>query len=151
MSMSRPRNIRRLVSGLALLASGLVLFGCQEVPSTKVDSEPFTLEPIEGTDVQRVLLAAHVARKIDIQTAEVRARGKQRVVPHAAVIYNPEGKSFVYTVPKPLTYVRAPVAVRLAVDERAILTEGPPAGTKVVTVGAAELLATEYEILNQHP
>jgi multidrug efflux pump subunit AcrA (membrane-fusion protein) len=151
MSMIRPRKLRRLVSGLALLASGLVLSGCQQEPSTKVDSQPFTLEPIEGTDLQRVRLAAHVARKIDLQTAEVRARGKQRVVPHAAVIYNPEGKSFVYTVPKPLTYVRAPIAVRQAVDERAILAEGPPAGTKVVTVGAAQLLAIEYEVLNQHP
>jgi hypothetical protein len=32
-----------------------------------------------------------------------------------------------------------------------LLTGGPPVGTTVVTTGAAELLATEYEILNQHP
>jgi hypothetical protein len=35
--------------------------------------------------------------------------------------------------------------------DQALLSDGPRAGTKVVTVGAAELLATEYEILNQHP
>ncbi len=150
LSVSRP-DLRRLATGVAVVAAAFVAAGCQEVPSTKVDSKPYKLEPIEGTDIQRVRLAAHVARKIDVQTATVRAAGKARVVPHAAVIYNPEGKSFVYTVPEPLTYVRAPVNVRLAVDERAILTEGPPGGTTVVTVGAAELLATEYEILNQHP
>lgn len=151
MSVSRPRKPSRLLAGLALIVAGLVLSGCQEIPSNKVDSEPFTLEPIKGTDIQRVRLSAEVAGKIDVQTAKVSARGKERVIPHAAVIYNPEGKAFVYTVPEPLTYVRAPVNVRLAVDERAILTEGPPAGTTVVTIGAAELLATEYEILNQHP
>lgn len=149
--MFRPRKLRRLGSGFALLAAAVVLSACQEVPSTKVDSKPYTLQPIKGTDLQRVKLEAHVARKIDVQTATVSGRGKLRLVPHAAVIYNPEGKSFVYTVPAPLTYVRAPIAVRLAIDERAILSKGPPAGTKVVTVGAAELLATEYEILNQHP
>lgn len=150
LSLSRPKLSRR-ASGVAALAAALVVAGCQEVPSTKVDSEPFTLEPIEGTDIQRVRLSAEVAEKIDVQTAKVRAMGKNRVIPHAALIYNPEGESYVYTVPEPLTYVRAPVALRRAVGEKAILAKGPPARTTVVTVGAAELLATEYEILNQHP
>jgi hypothetical protein len=150
-SVSRHGRLSQLAAGLAFLAAGLVLSGCQEIPSNQVDNEPFTLEPIEGTDIQRVRLSAVVAGKIDVQTGKVGASGKERVIPHAAVIYNPEGKAFVYTVPEPLTYVRAPVAVRLAVDERAILSQGPPPGTTVVTVGAAELLATEYEILNQHP
>lgn len=151
MSVSRPRKLSRLGSGLALLAAGVVLSGCQEIPSTKVENQPFTLERIQGTDIHRVRLSAEVAGKINVQTAKVRAAGKDRVIPHAAVIYNPEGNAFVYTVPEPLTYVRAPIAVRRAVGERAILAEGPPPGTTVVTVGAAELLATEYEILNQHP
>jgi hypothetical protein len=150
-SVIRPGKLSQLVSGLALLAAGVVLSGCQEIPSNQVDNEPFTLEPIKGTDIQRVRLSAVVAGKVDVQTGKVRASGKERAIPHAAVIYNPEGQAFVYTVPEPLTYVRAPIAVRLTVDERAILSQGPPAGTTVVTVGAAELLATEYEILNQHP
>jgi hypothetical protein len=41
--------------------------------------------------------------------------------------------------------------VRRVEGAQALLSDGPPAGTVVVTVGAAELLATEYEILNQHP
>jgi hypothetical protein len=151
-SVSRPRRLpSRVVSSLALLAAGLVLSACQEVPSNQVKSEPFKLEQIKGTDIQRVRLSAEIARKIDLQTAEVRAMGDERVVPHAALIYNPEGKAFVYTVPEPLAYVRAPVDVSRATADLAVLAEGPPAGTVVVTVGAAELLATEYEILNQHP
>jgi hypothetical protein len=149
LSRGRPKLSR--LAGVAVLAGALVAAGCQEVPSTKVDSEPFKLEKIEGTDIQRVVLTATVASKIDVQTALVRARGKERVIPHAALIYNPEGGSYVYTVPKPLNYVRAPVTLRRAVGENAILAKGPPGGTRVVTTGAAELLATEYEILNQHP
>jgi len=67
------------------------------------------------------------------------------------MIYNPEGKSFVYTKPGPETYVRAPVTVDEVVGDQAFLSKAPPAATLVVTVGAAELLATEYTILNQHP
>jgi hypothetical protein len=67
------------------------------------------------------------------------------------VIYNPEGKVFVYTKPKAETYVRAPVEVVRVVGKDVVLSNGPKAGTVIVTVGAAELLATEYEILNQHP
>ena len=37
--------------------------------------------------------------------------GGRKVVPYAALIYDPEGKTFVYTSPKRLTYLRAPVKV----------------------------------------
>jgi hypothetical protein len=137
---------------VALIAAGFVLAGCDEVPSNQVKSEPFSLEPIEGNpDIQRVKLADRTAERIDLQTAEVTASGTDTLVSHAALIYNPLGEVFVYTKPEPQTYVRAPVTVRRVTGDRVVLSEGPTAGTLVVTVGAAELLATEYEILNQHP
>jgi hypothetical protein len=152
MSLRRlPRSVRALGAALALLASGLAPSGCEEVASTLVEKEPYHLEPIEGTDLHRVRLSADTAQKIDLQTAEVRANGRGKVVPHVALIYSPDGGAFVYTRPEPLTYVRAPIEVDRIVGDRALLSAGPPPGTVVVTVGAAELLATEYEILNQHP
>lgn len=150
-SSGRRSRLPSLLGALALLAAGLALTGCEGVASNVVDYQPYELEPVEGTDFQRVRLGAETAAKIDLQTAEVRADGQQTTIPHAALIYNPEGDAFVYTMPEPLTYVRAPVEVGRAVGDRALLVGGPAAGTVVVTVGAAELLATEYEILNQHP
>jgi hypothetical protein len=147
----RSRSLRALGAGLALLAAGLALSACQEVASNLVEDQPYELEPVEGTDVNRVRLSEDTAEKIDLQTAEVRANGRGTVIPHMALIYSPEGNAFVYTRPEPLTYVRAPIEVDAVVDDRALLSAGPPAGTVVVTVGAAELLATEFEILNQHP
>jgi hypothetical protein len=152
MSLRRlPRSVRALVAGLTLLAAGLAPSGCEEVESNLVEHQPYHLEPIEGTDVNRVHVSADTAQKIDLQTAEVRANGRGKVVPHVAVIYSPEGGAFVYTRPEPLVYVRAPIEVDRIVGDRALLSAGPPSGTVVVTVGAAELLATEFEILNQHP
>jgi multidrug efflux pump subunit AcrA (membrane-fusion protein) len=147
----RSRFPRLLATGLALVASGLVFSACNEVPGNLVESQPYELEPIKGSDIQRVKLPDEIARNIDLQTATVRGDGNQVVVPHAALIYNPDGEVFVYTKPEPQTYVRAAVKVSRVVGDRAELSDGPPSGTEVVTVGPAELLATEYEIGNQHP
>jgi hypothetical protein len=136
---------------LALAVAGVALAGCQEVPSNLVKSQPYTLQPIKGTDLNRVMLSDKIARRIDLQTVEMRAKGKWKIVPHEAIIYNPEGKVYVYTRPKAETYVRAPIKVDRVVGDQVFLLAGPPVGTEIVTVGAAELLATEYEILNQHP
>lgn len=145
------RSLRALGACLALTAAGVAVSGCQEVASNLVENQPYQVEPVKGTDLNRVRLSSATAEKIDLQTADVRAKGRGTVIPHAALIYSPEGSAFVYTRPEPLTYVRAPIEVDRVVDDRALLSAGPPPGTVVVTVGAAELLATEFEILNQHP
>jgi ferric-dicitrate binding protein FerR (iron transport regulator) len=151
-SPSRPPRLpRRLRAGLAVVAAALTLAACAEVPSNLVEHQPYKVEAIEGTDLNRVTLADETAAKIDLQTASVRQDGRRKVVPHASLIYNPDGDVFVYTKPRSRTYVRAPVEVAHIADDRAVLSAGPRAGTVIVTVGAAELLATEYEILNQHP
>ena len=116
-----------------------------------VKSEPYELEEIKGTDLNRVKLTDKTAARINLQTVRVRGDAKQRLVPHVALIYNPFGQVFVYTHPEPQIYVRAPVTVIRAVGNEIVLSKGPPIGTLIVTVGSAELLATEYEILNQHP
>jgi hypothetical protein len=145
----RSRASRLLVGGLTVTA--LAVSACAEVESNVRESYPYKVEPIEGGELQRVSMADDTAGLIPVRTAEVRALGKHKVVPHVAVIYNPEGDAFVYTKPKAETYVRAPIDIRRVVGGRAVLADGPPVHTTVVTVGAAELLATEYEILNQHP
>jgi hypothetical protein len=142
----------RVFAGATLVVMSLAIAGCQEVPSNLVESEPFELQAVKGTDLNRVKIEDKVAERIDLATVEVRPFGKNRkVVPHAALIYNPDGKVFVYTRPEPQTYLRAAVAVERAAGDQVVLSKGPPNGTIIVTVGAAELLATEYEILNQHP
>ena len=147
----RPRLPRLLGAGLVLVASGLALSACSEVDSNVRETYPYKAEPIKGTDISRVTMADVTAGLIPVETTSVRRNGKRKVVPHRALIYNPDGDAFVYTKPKPQTYIRAPVEVVDVVGYRAVVSDGPPAGTTIVTLGAAELLATEYEILDQHP
>ena len=56
--------------------------------------------------------ASRAAERLDIQTAPVRGgRRGRRVVPYAALIYDEHGATWVYTSPKPLSFVRDPVEV----------------------------------------
>jgi multidrug efflux pump subunit AcrA (membrane-fusion protein) len=127
-----------------LATAALPVAGCTEVESeTATGYEPSTLEPVKGNDdIQRVTFTAEGARRVDLQTAPVR----RNVVPYAALIYDPEGKTYVYTSPKPLEYLREEVKVDRIEGDRVLVSRGPPAGTEVVTVGAAEVYGTELEV-----
>jgi hypothetical protein len=115
-------------------------------------ADPATVEPLEGSGVAQITLSSAAARRLDVQTAPVSVDradhgGKpQLVVPYDAVLYDPNGDTWVYTATEPLAFVRAPIAVDRIEGERTILSSGPPAGTEVVTVGASELLGVEYEV-----
>lgn len=70
----------------------------------------------------------------------------QKIVPYAAVLYDLHGETWVFTSPEPLVYVRAPITVDYIEGDLAVLSEGPPAGTEVVTAGASELFGAEIGI-----
>jgi hypothetical protein len=135
----------------ALVVAATGTSACASSPSfdseAAGDEGPARVEPMKGTDVQRVILTAQAARRVGIETAPIRAaRGHERLVPYAAVMYGAAGDAFVYTNPNGRTYVRRPIAIARIVGNAALVTDGPPSGTAVVTVGAAELLGTEYGV-----
>jgi hypothetical protein len=68
---------------------------------------------------------------------------KQKHVPYSAVYYDGKGAAWVYVKTKPLTYERQRVGVDRVVGDMAVLAEGPPVGTPIVTVGASLLYGTE--------
>ncbi len=68
---------------------------------------------------------------------------QHRAVPYAAVIYGLRGETWVYTKPEPLVFVRQPITIDYIDGDQAILSEGPAAGTEVVTVAGAELYGAE--------
>jgi hypothetical protein len=138
-----------VVAALIVVGGGaLVISGGEGKPDDEASaSEPAQVEPIEGTDLSRVTLTADAARRLGIQTAPVlRGEGRGTVIPYGAVLYEPEGQTFTYTSPEPRVFVRRSIGVRYIKRGRAFLSDGPPAGTAVVTVGSQELFGTEYEV-----
>ena len=136
----------------AVIVLGLALTACSDTSAQHESgaSDVATVERIEGTEVARVTLSEDAARRLDITTARIRelrgGRKARTAIPYAAVLYDPNGDTWAYTNPEPLVFVRSPISVVTIEGNRAVLSAGPPAGTRVVTVGAAELLGTEYEV-----
>jgi hypothetical protein len=145
-------RIRRMGMVAILVVLALALPGCKEAPAEEEGaSDLATVEPIEGSDVSQVTLSEEAAGRLDIETAPVETAGKtdgsaRTTIPYAAILYDPAGDSWTYTNPEPLVFVRAPIDVIRIDGEQALLSSGPPPGTEVVTVGAAELLGTEYGV-----
>lgn len=128
----------------ALLATAcLALAGCRsELAVATEESEAATVESIAGSEVKRVTLTQQAADRLGIKTVAARAGS----VPYAAVIYDTEGASWVYTVPQPLSFVREKVVVATVGATDATLWAGPPAGTLVVVTGVPELFGAELGI-----
>ena len=130
---------------VALAALTVLLVGCGETQAESAE-EPAKVSPIQGSSVSQVVLTANAAERIGLKTAPVQASAPGSTVPLAAVVYDRDGSTWVYTVAAPLTYVRQRVTVARVAGDVAILQAGPAVGTDVVTVGAAELLGSEYGV-----
>lgn len=149
----RDRNrYRRMVTVLVVV--GLAIIGLQRVQdmnksSTTDKIEPAQVEPIPGTQLNRLLLSARAAERLGIQTTPVRwdevsrSRTQRLVIPYASVIYGLHGETWTYTNPEPLVFVRQPVSIDYIDGDLAVLLEGPSPETLVVTVGVAELYGAE--------
>jgi len=147
---SLMRHSNRWMVAILIIAC-LQLSACTQTPaSTENTDSPARVERLAGTALSRVILTGEAAKRLGIQTAPVsdmRVRGTQRkVVPYSAVIYDLHGETWVYTNPSPLTYVRGRINVDYIDGDLAVLSEGPPSGTKVVTVGSPELYGTEFGV-----
>jgi hypothetical protein len=132
-----------------LFVAVLPLAACQGADEeAAAREEPAKVEPLEGTDdLNRITLTAEAAERLDVQTAAVRAEGEgTTVIPYSAVLYEPNGETWAYTSHESLTFVRAHIVVETIEGDRAVLSEGPPLGTMVVTVGVAELFGAENGI-----
>ena len=143
------RHSKRWLATLGLLVALPLLSACTQ---TSVEAtggeEPAKVEHVEGSkDISRLTLTPKAAERLGIETKPVIAglvRGKPRtIIPYGAVLYDANGDTWVYVNPEPLAYIREPVTVDFIERGQAVLSAGPPEGTAVVVVGAAELYGTE--------
>jgi hypothetical protein len=156
-----PQHRRRARwPGFILLAA--FVLACSSCGSTKpaaaTQTEPAELERVAGTDLQRVRLSQKASERLGIQTVAVREAVVARreapvesattrlVIPYGAVLYDIRGDTWTYVSPEPLAFLRHHISVDYIEGDLAILLEGPPSGTPVVVVGAAELFGIELGV-----
>lgn len=123
----------------------------------EVSGDAVKLEPVEGTELSKVILSQRAAERLGIQTDKIRleqtagaggggSATTRKVLSHAAVLYDENGDTWTFTSPEPLTFLRQQIAIDYIAEGSVVLLNGPPAGTTVVTVGAAELLGAELGV-----
>jgi hypothetical protein len=150
---------RHIAWPLAALAAGLVILpGCGSA-NTVAGSPLEAGRVVSIAGGHQVELSDVAAKRLGIQTAPVTemaaptpadpaspAAAPLLVIPIAALLYDKNGATWVYVSSKLLTYQRQAVVVDHITGDTAVLRSGPAAGTAVVTVGAVELLGTEFGV-----
>ena len=142
------KNINRWTVAVLIIAC-LLIWACKGNGDEHEFEHPSDVEEIEGSDLSSVTLTEKAIERIGLQTAtviEMRHSPIRKVVPYSAIIYDPQGQTWVYISPKPRTFVRYKIDVDYIEGNNVILNEGPPVGTVIATVGVAELYGTEFEI-----
>lgn len=136
------------VAGLVIGAAA-ILAGC--ATATPEEAPPAVIKPVAGSQIPQLQLTERAVQRLGLVTQPVRptttaGQSPHEVIPYSAVVYDTDGSTWAYVDIAARTYERKPITVSEIDGETALLSTGPAVGTAVVTVGAAELLGTEYDI-----
>ena len=137
----------------SLIVAAAVLTGCGAA-SAHAGPPPAIVKSVPGAAVKQVLLTGQAIQRLGITTQAVRMAtvtldgrsGPHKVIPYSAVVYDNDGSTWTYVATTPRTFQRQRIAIGAIDGGTAILVSGPATGAAVVTVGAPELLGTEYDI-----
>lgn len=142
----KPKN--RWIVAILVLAV-LQFWACQEENGSPQFIPPSVVEEIEGSDFNRVTFTERAMERIGVQTTaviELNESPSKKVIPYSALLYGPEGQTWVYISPQSRVFIRYVVDVDHIEGDEVFLNDGPPVGTLVVTVGVAEIYGTDFEI-----
>jgi hypothetical protein len=145
-------NRLNLVVAVGCLAMAPFIAGCQEQAAHAEHEHPASVEHIAGSEISKVTITEPAMKRLDIRTGAVteekspRSSQMQKAVPYSSLIYDPQGKTWIYTSPQERVFVRHEVEVDYIEGDLAYLKSGPDVGTSVATVGVAELYGTEFEV-----
>lgn len=137
-----------------IIASGSFV-ACSTAAGTTTEEREKAANAQTVDGVVRVTLSEKAAERLGIQTAPVvdaaESTPPQRIVPYSAVMYDSAGETFVYTESASRVFAHAAITVARINGDTAVLSDGPPAGTNVVTVGAPELYGAESGLGDENP
>ena len=151
-----------VAAGLVVVSVGLAGCGVGKTEYGEVSQQgPAQVEPLkDNSDINRVTLTAEAASKLGVRTAAASAAvmpastdgtvaSPEISVPIDAVIYDKDGRTWVYVVDGPRSFQRQAVSVARVDGDTAVLSSGPKPGVQVVTVGAQELLGAELGVAGE--
>jgi hypothetical protein len=144
--MSRLNRIAAAAALVSLTSQLVTPSATADSPAAPIPETQATVKKI-GFGISQITLRPKAASRLDLQTGVIREdESGRKVAPFSSIIYDLDGDAWVYTVTAPLTYVREPIVVERVAQDHVYLTDGPPTGTQVVTVGVPELYGTEVGV-----
>ena len=132
------------------------------VNSNGSKATPSPLKDSSSAGIHRVTLSPEASKRLGIQFADVTAGdatggiaaatsgtpasdpGAQ--LPYNALLYDASGGEWVFVSPAPNVYMRTAVKVERIDGDKVMVSKGPAPGSKVVTMGAAELYGIEFGV-----
>lgn len=119
--------------------------------------KPVSAPPVAGPPTANALLntvdwyyalpadtTLRAGERVSVEIATLEGNEERLVLPFTAVLHDINGGQWVYEQTSEHTYTRRRIQVARLAGADAILSSGPPTGTKVVTDGSAELFGTEF-------
>jgi hypothetical protein len=148
--MTTGRTARRVAAIAArlgaVLATVVASAGCSRQTAEGQPQPPAVLDPVPGVTMPVVKLSEPAYRAVRIKSVPTQAAPGGVVIPTTAVIYSPDGAAWTYVVLAPRSFTRQSIVIDRITGTDAFLSSGPAVGTPVVTIGAPELLGTEYGV-----
>ncbi len=141
----KPLLILAILGTTVQFLTPLVIAGSDDKSGQEATKKarPAQLTAIDGSKLKQLVLTEKAAKRLDIQVGAMANGEGKLTTPYSSIVYDSDGGAWVYTVSKPLTYVRQKIVVETIKGDLAYLKNGPLSGTSVVTIGVAELYGTE--------
>jgi hypothetical protein len=126
------------------------------MPAACATVEPTVHEPqpavsiADGEDEsapKSLTLTSAAVRRLELLTVVV---DNPASVPYSAVVYDKKGEPWVYTNPHDRTFIRVPLTIDRVQGETATVSDGPPAGTRIVTQAVIKLYGAENGVGGGH-
>lgn len=117
------------------------------VNAAPVDGPPTANALINTVDWYYALpadAALRAGERVSVEIPTLEGREERLVLPFASVLHDIHGGQWVYEQTGGHTYTRRRIQMARLAGSDAVLSSGPPAGTKIVTDGSAELFGTEF-------
>lgn len=100
----------------------------------------------EPGGIKRITLKDVEIKYLGITLGEVTQAGERLSIPYSALLYDPTGGEWAFANPEANVYQRTALKVAAIEADKVYLTSGPAVGSKVVTMGAAELYGIEFGV-----
>jgi hypothetical protein len=144
-SKSLLRRLPVAAAVCAALLSSLPACAQSTAQAESVSEAPAKVEKNATTGIARITLSERAIDRLELLTDTVKpAPAGGVLLPYAALLYDAQGKTWVYANPEPRVFERQAVTVSKVEAGVVTASVGPAVGTPVVTVAAAELFGAEF-------